>query len=124
MERGTNIGENPDRGQCEETTREDLEGSGTGPRTSETLGYIGNGVREQISENFGEELLMMDGFDEAVVGVIETFQGNLCVTYGVDKVLEILMEQGMSGAEAREYFHFNQKGAYLGPGTPLFLETV
>jgi len=90
----------------------------------ETGPKIGNQVRERISEDYGEDILMMDGFDEAVIGIIETFQGDLCVTYEVDKVLEILMAQGMSGEEAREYFYFNQKGAYLGPGTPLFLEAV
>lgn len=90
----------------------------------ETGPKIGNQVRERISEDYGEDILMMDGFDEAVVGIIETFQGELCVTYGVDKVLAILMEQGMSEEEAREYFYFNQKGAYLGPGTPLFLEAI
>jgi len=41
----------------------------------------------------------------------------------VKKVLEILMTRdGMSYEEAREFYEFNIVGAYVGPGTPVFVE--
>jgi len=45
------------------------------------------------------------------------------MVYSVKKVLEILMTRdGMSHEEAREFYEFNIVGAYVGPGTPVFVE--
>lgn len=71
----------------------------------------------------GSEALRMDGYDHCIVGVAR--QGgtdSLLLLYDVSKVLEALMRDGMSYSEALEFFEFNQAGAWMGPGTPLFLE--
>ena len=45
------------------------------------------------------------------------------MVYSVEKVLEILMTRdGMSYEDAREFYEFNIVGAYVGTGTPVFVE--
>ena len=83
--------------------------------------------REELVDLVGDEgLLFLDPerFDAAIVGVTERI-GNLpTVCYSKDKVLAILMEDGMDWEEAGEYYNFNIVGAYMGDYTPTFLEIV
>tara|TARA_R110000751_G_scaffold292273_1_gene399585 strand:- start:44 stop:283 length:240 start_codon:yes stop_codon:yes gene_type:complete len=68
------------------------------------------------------EPLEADGLEDALIGTGWQFIQELMV-YSVKKVLEILMTRdGMSYEEAREFFEFNIVGAYVGPGTPVFVE--
>ena len=77
----------------------------------------------KISEEY-PELLTADGFDEAIVGVVERI-GIQAICYDKDKVIEILMKQDdMLYEEAVEYFEFNIAGAYVGEHTPFFLEKM
>jgi hypothetical protein len=66
------------------------------------------------------EPLQADGYEDALIGVGWQFTQELRV-YSVKKVLEILMRD-MSYEEAREFFDFNMVGAYMGTGTPVFVE--
>jgi|TARA_R110000751_G_scaffold43244_2_gene99939 hypothetical protein len=66
------------------------------------------------------EPLQADGFEEALIGTGWQFTQELRV-YSVKKVLEILQED-MSYEDAREHFDFNIIGAYMGAGTPVFVE--
>ena len=69
-----------------------------------------------------EEPLFADGLEDALIGTGRQFTQELMV-YSVKKVLEILMTRdGMSDDDAREFFEFNIVGAYVGPGTPVFVE--
>ena len=65
------------------------------------------------------ELLKADGFDEAVVGVVQRL-GIQAICYDQDKIIEILMRE-MSEEEAIEYFEFNIAGAWVGEHTPFYL---
>ena len=68
------------------------------------------------------EPLEADGLEDALIGTGWQFIQALMV-YSVKKVLAILMTRdGMSYEEAREFFEFNIVGAYVGPGTPVFVE--
>ena len=68
------------------------------------------------------EPLEADGLEGALIGTGWQFSQELMV-YSVKKVLEILMTRdGMSYEEAREFYEFNIVGAYVGPGTPVFVE--
>ena len=68
------------------------------------------------------EPLEADGLADALIGTGRQFTQELMV-YSVKKVLEILMTRdGMSDDDAREFFEFNIVGAYVGPGTPVFVE--
>jgi hypothetical protein len=68
------------------------------------------------------DLLTLDGFDEAVLGVVER-AGLLAVCYDRNKILEILMRD-MNHEEAVEYYEFNILGAYMGEHTPVYLDTM
>lgn len=79
-------------------------------------------VLEQIIEQFDEEeLLIANGFDEAVVGIVpKTMQ----LVYDTDKIIKILMNRdGMSEEEAFDYFYYNIEGAYVGEKTPIIMLT-
>jgi hypothetical protein len=66
------------------------------------------------------DLLTLDGFDEAVLGVVER-AGLLAVCYDRSKILKILMRD-MNLDEAMEYYEFNILGAYMGEHTPVYLD--
>jgi|TARA_R110000868_G_scaffold94436_1_gene260504 hypothetical protein len=71
-----------------------------------------------LSEEY-PDLLKADGFDEAVIGVVERL-GTQAICYDTEKVIEILMRD-MSEEDAWEYFQYNIAGAWVGEHTPFFL---
>ena len=67
--------------------------------------------------------LKMDGFNDCIEGIVERFGQNDIVCYNKEKVIEKLMSDGESSyEEAMEYYEFNQLGAWVGDGTPCFLD--
>jgi len=71
-----------------------------------------------------EEILRIDGFDEACIGWTDTWSGNdrpIRLVYDAVKIIQILMQQGMDESEALEYYDFNIAGAYLGSNTPVII---
>jgi hypothetical protein len=64
-----------------------------------------------------EDLLIADGFDEAILGIEEN---TMRVIYSVSKCLEIIEAEGMPEQEALEHFYFNVQGSYVGEKTPIF----
>ena len=77
----------------------------------------------KISEEY-PDLLTVDGFDEAILGVVERIN-LLVVCYDRNKIIEILMTRdGMDEEEAWEYYQFNILDAYMGENTPVYLERM
>ncbi len=68
-----------------------------------------------------EEVLLADGFEAAFIGVARQF-GQPIAVYKKSRCLSCLVKQGMSHEEAEEYFAFNTEGAWVGAGTPAFLD--
>ncbi len=69
------------------------------------------------------ELIKVDGFDAAIVGVASRIGSADFLVYSREKCVEILMaDDAMNYDEADEYFDFNVAGAYVGPTTPAFIE--
>jgi hypothetical protein len=66
-------------------------------------------------------MLKVDGFDAAIIGVTETWLPEPRLVYDGQKILALLMAQGMSDLEALEYCNFNIEGAYMGEDTPLIV---
>ena len=64
-----------------------------------------------------EELLIADGFDEAILGIEEN---TMRIIYSVSKCLDIIEAMGMPEQEALEHFYFNVQGSYVGEKTPIF----
>ena len=79
-------------------------------------------IRERLAEEFPETLLA-DGFDAALVGVARRCGQPTLAVYDYELGLQVLMERdGMTREEAIEYMEFNVVGAWVGPGTPIWLE--
>lgn len=76
-------------------------------------------IKELVADD--EPLLTMDGFDDAVVGLLERFGSPPIVLYDRAKVIEILLADGLSNEDAEEYFNFNIVGAWVGDSTPGFV---
>lgn len=71
-----------------------------------------------------EELLKLDGFDVAIIGVCMTWHGNMLVEriiYDGNKIGEILEKQGIKKEDVQEYIDYNIIGAYVGDATPIVM---
>jgi hypothetical protein len=80
-------------------------------------------IRDELAE-IDPDLLLMDGFDDCIIGICESFGGVPVVAYDYDKVLANLQAGGMTYEEAVEYHEFNQAGAYVGERTPVFIRRI
>lgn len=76
-------------------------------------------MRDWLAE-IDDTMLLMDGFDDCLIGYVEQFGRPPIALYDRDKVIERLMEDGMTDEEAYEFYDFNQLGAYMGESTPAF----
>lgn len=75
-----------------------------------------------LMKEINDEALTMDGFHGAIVGIVERFGMPSIFLYDWQKCIDILMQDGMASAEeAEEYLEFNCLGAWLGEGTPAFV---
>lgn len=81
-------------------------------------------LREQIdnfADEWDEDLILFDGLDEAIVGIARTHTKPSRVVYSYDKIITILVNQGMDYTEALDYFGFNIECLYAGEHTPAIL---
>jgi hypothetical protein len=63
-------------------------------------------------------------YDTAIVGIAEQANGARVVAYDCERVVRALAEQdGWDEKTAREWYAFNIAGAFVGPGTPVFIES-
>lgn len=78
---------------------------------------------EDMLYNVNEEsqALFADGFDDAIVGVHLDWER---VIYDKAKMIEILVNEGMTDLDAIEYLEFNVWGAYVGTHTPIYIDAV
>lgn len=74
-----------------------------------------------LRDNYDEEILTADGFEDALIGVVDGACRAPVACYDYQKCVEILMAQGMEEEDAHEYMSFNVTGAYVGEYTPLFV---
>lgn len=80
-------------------------------------------TREELAEQ-NEEMLFADGFDEALIGVVERCGQPTVALYDANRVLEILVREGATEEDALEHFQFNVLGAWMGDNTPAFATLV
>jgi len=64
--------------------------------------------------------LKADGFDEAIIGIDMASER---VVYDKNKMIEILIIDGMSYEDAIEYLEFNTWNTYVGPHTPIYMDS-
>jgi hypothetical protein len=68
------------------------------------------------------DLLKLDGFDEAIIGVVERI-GIQAICYDTDKVIEIL-KRDMDEDIAWLHFDVNIAKVWVGESTPFFLKGI
>lgn len=74
-------------------------------------------IRQKIAERFDDEILFADGFDDAIMGVeVNTNR----VVYDYNKMIGVLIAEGMTLEEAIEHLDYNVLGAYVGEQTPIY----
>ena len=74
----------------------------------------------------GKKMLKVDGFDDAIIGVATPWVNHSrtdVLVYDAERIRAILMKDGMTSEEAREYIEFNIEGAYVGEATPIICWT-
>ncbi len=75
-------------------------------------------LRDDLVDSFYDEGLMFaDGFDDAILGVCSS---SYRVIYSVEKMIKILMDEGMEYIDAIEHLSFNVVNAYVGEKTPIY----
>jgi|TARA_Y100000401_G_C8325787_1_gene228171 hypothetical protein len=80
------------------------------------------GIREELSEHYGDDLLFADGYDGAIIGVCSGFDSGR-VAYSVAKMIEICAKDlCVDYDEAAEWLEYNTFGAYVGENTPIYIE--
>lgn len=78
-----------------------------------------NNLLEWLLDEVDDDCLMVDGFDEAIIGY-EYISGR--IIYNVDAMIDILMnEDGMVYLDALEYLEYNVFNAYVGEKTPIYV---
>lgn len=66
-----------------------------------------------------EDVLLANKLDEAVIGVTQDSPPR--AVYDADKVISLLVRDGMPYEDAQEFFDFNIAGSHVGPGTPIWI---
>ena len=74
---------------------------------------------EMILEERDEEALLLDGYDKAIVGIMD---GR--VVYDEERIIDIIMSEGATNEEAWDHYGFNILGSIQPEGGyPLFIRT-
>ena len=75
-------------------------------------------------EEYEEEaMLLADGFDDCIIGLCSRANSPDVMAYDISKMVAKLMVDGMTQEEAIEWFEFNILSAYMGEGTPVYIDT-
>ena len=86
-----------------------------------------NKIKDAIIEHYADtdDILFADGFDDAIIGFGSQWGSFDSVIYDRERCIAILVERDdMSYDEALEFFDFNVACAYVGPGTPIFMQPM
>ena len=67
-----------------------------------------------------KKVIRMDGFDEAIAGICRKAGHEDCILYDEDKVLKILMEDGMSEEDAIKHYEYSVIQAFVEGEPPAF----
>ena len=81
-------------------------------------------ILEWLSETDCEAMRLepADLYDEHIVGVAYRFNTGPILVYDMKSILRSHTKMGMTRDEAEEFFEYNTLGAWVGEGTPVFLD--
>jgi hypothetical protein len=78
---------------------------------------------DEINE-INPDAIIVDGFNDAIIGLAERINLGPVVAYDVDKMIDIMIERdGMTYEDAIEYFDYNILGAWMGENTPVYVSS-
>ena len=78
-------------------------------------------TKSDLIAEHNEEAIVLDGLDEAIVGITTTG----IVAYSVDEILNILITRDdMHPDEARDFFGYNIECLNIGQYSPIFIEGI
>jgi hypothetical protein len=73
-------------------------------------------------DEFAEGAIILDGLNDAIIGIVEEFGNGRRILYSKLKILTILCERDlMTMGDAEEFFDYNIMGLYAGEQNPIFL---
>jgi len=70
-----------------------------------------------------EGAIMLDGFDDCIVGVSESFGEEPRIIYSKKQIITKLMVD-MNEEEAFEYYYYNIVGGMFGTQNPIFIQDI
>jgi len=73
--------------------------------------------------DLADNAILLDGFDDCIVGVSESFGEESRYIYSKKSIISKLKED-MSYEEAVEYYYFNILGGYFGSQNPIFIQDI
>ena len=65
--------------------------------------------------------MIIDGFEKAIIGIDQIANR---VVYDKQKMIAILIKDGMAYNEASEYLNHNLWSAWLGQETPIYMDLI
>ena len=72
-----------------------------------------------------EDTLLMDGFDDALIGFSQRINEPLLAVYSFEEMVKTcIFRDGMTENEAEEYIEFNCIGAWVGEQTPIIVRDL
>jgi hypothetical protein len=77
-------------------------------------------MERSMLDEFAEGAIILDNFDDCIVGISEQFGEGNRIVYSKDMIIKKLCEE-MSEEEALEYYDYNILGGYFGEQNPIFL---
>jgi hypothetical protein len=73
--------------------------------------------------DLAEGAVMLDGFDDCIVGVSESFGEEPRIIYSKKQIITKLMKD-MSQEEAVDYYYYNIVGGMFGTQNPIFVQDI
>jgi hypothetical protein len=74
----------------------------------------------------GSEVMFLEPrevFDSAIIGLAHRVDGLHVIAYDSERIVRALMDKhGLNESDARDWYEFNTAGAYVGTGTPVFIQ--
>ena len=73
-------------------------------------------------DEYAEGAIVLDGLDDAIIGIVEEFGNGSRILYSQKKIINILCERdGMNESDAIEFYDYNILGLFAGEQNPVFL---
>jgi len=74
-------------------------------------------------DEYAEGAVLLDGLEDAIIGVVEEFGNGRRILYSRSKIIQILCERdSMTEEDAEEFYSFNILGLYASEQNPVFLD--